>query len=90
MSSHTFLIISSLYDATNVNSISNYNIIYNDYKAIQKLLGNFWIQKYLSQKPLTKHTCRNVPSSTAARVPSWRPGTHNLGTVWGLRRFNHS
>lgn len=91
MSSHAFLIISSLDDANNMNEINNNNIIYNDYKAIQKLLGSkYWIQKHLSQKSLTKHTCRNVPSSTAAGVPFWRPGTYKLEAVWDLRRLNHS
>lgn len=58
---------------------------------MQQLLGSkYWIQKYLSQKSLTKHTCRSVPSSTAAGVPSWRLGTYKLGTVWDLRRLNQS
>lgn len=91
MSSHAFLAISSLDDAINVNLISNNHIMHNDYKAIQNLQGSkYWIQKYLSQKSLTKHTCRNVPSSTAAGAPLGRPGTHNLGTVWDLGRLNHS
>lgn len=91
MSSHAFLAISSLDDEINVNLIRNNNIMHNDYKAIQNLQGSkYWIQKYLSQKSLTEHTCRNVPSSPAAGAPSWRPGTHKLGTVWDLGRLNHS
>lgn len=31
-----------------------------------------------------------MPSSTAAGVPWWRPGTYKVGTVWDLRRFNLS